>query len=76
MRYENDEIIVGKQEWMVNFFCTGLAVQLLEKYTDKTEQWWIEELSNQANKQYDEILKTNPQQIEEVIKLYSTASGN
>ena len=71
MRYENDEIIINEEEFIVNLFVQGVAVQLLEQYTGRSKQWWTETIQKESEQQYEEVLVHDPSHIKEVIELYT-----
>lgn len=74
MQRYKDKILTDKGEFMVNFLLAGMAMKFLAEYTDKSEEWWMEELSNEANKQYEEMMKNDSKQIEKIIDIYVEAS--
>lgn len=73
MKRKNGKIVMTEEEFAVNFFFNGASVQYLEKYTDKTKEWWIEQLSNIADQQYSEMKINNPKQLEQMLEVYSSA---
>lgn len=74
MRVENDEIVMSKEEWVANILNNGVAVQMLEKYTDKTKEWWMDKLGDIANQQLEILKEDRPEQIEQMINIYAEAS--
>ncbi|MGB6297005.1 MAG: hypothetical protein WBF90_12595 [Rivularia sp. (in: cyanobacteria)] len=73
MKRKNGKIIMTEEEFAVNFFFGGVAVQYLEKYSDKSKEWWMEYLSEIAGKQYSDMKKKHPKQLEQMIEVYAAA---
>lgn len=67
---------MSKEEWMVNILNNGVAVQMLEKYTNQSKEWWMDRLGEIANEQFQNVLEDTPELIEQTIKLYADASDD
>ncbi len=75
MEIQGDKIVMNKDEYVVNTLLTGIAVQILVDKSKHSMEEWMKFLSNKANEQLEEIKRTEPEQIDQMIKVYSNASN-
>ncbi len=75
MKIEGDKIVMDKDEYVVNTLLTGIAVQILVDRSKFSMEQWMEFLSNKADEQLEEIKRTRPEQIDQMIEMYVNASN-
>ncbi|MGI2904903.1 hypothetical protein [Tolypothrix sp. VBCCA 56010] len=64
MRLKNNEIVMGKSEFLTNSLLAGIACQILAQTSQLEINEWMEYLSDRADEQYR--LRT-PKQREDMI---------
>lgn len=71
MRIENDEIVMDKEEFLINSLLTGIACQLIANNSSQTLDYWMQYLSDRADEQFKQM---TPSQREDMINAYAQIS--
>lgn len=66
----DDFVVISKDEYIVNILATGIAVQMLSQKTGIPMEVLSQQLSDQANKQFEQLTS---EQIQQMIDLYEAA---
>ena len=73
MRQQGDEIVMDKDEFLFNSILSGIACQLLAEASGRNLSYWMQFLSEQAEKQFDEM---SLKQRDEMINAYLEIAKN
>ncbi|GAX46278.1 hypothetical protein NIES4075_72990 [Tolypothrix sp. NIES-4075] len=73
MRIENSEIVMDKEEFLINTLLTGIACQLIATNSSQTLDYWMQYLSDKADEQFKQM---TPKQREDMINAYVRMSEN
>lgn len=67
---KDDFVVISKDEYVVNILAMGIAVQMLSQKTGIPMEVLSQQLSDQANKQFEQL---SSEQIQQMIDLYEVA---
>lgn len=68
MSIENEKVEIDKDSLSVISITTIIAVQKIAQLTGESMEYWMHSLTNFAEKQLQEIKRTRPEQIDEIIE--------
>lgn len=67
MKLQGENVVMDKEEFLVNSLLSGIACQLLAQLSNRELSDWMEYLSDKANEQYEQM---TPKQREDMINAY------
>ncbi len=73
MRQQGNEIVMDREEFLVNTLAAGIACQLLAQTSQLEVSGWMEYLSDKAHEQFYEM---TPKQRDEMINSWLEISKN
>jgi hypothetical protein len=74
MELQNNKVVIDKEEYFVNNLALGLAIQILALKSPFDAEHWAAYLTCEAEKQLQEIKLNHPEQIDQAIEAYVSAS--
>ncbi len=68
------QVVMDKDEYVVNALSLGIAVQILADKSNFSIQQWMNFLGNKAEEQLQEIKRKRPEEIDQMVEMYVNAS--